>query len=110
MGKKNGPALNTPVTESHLYKELGLVVAYYYLIYEAAKLVLKTMDKPKYYVKRVHGIVTAVASVLRGSPPHDGFHPHSRRFRGFGLHLALTYAPSPSLPLPLLSLVFYNTP
>ncbi len=45
------------MTESHLYKELGLIVAYYYLIYEAAKLVLKTVDKFKYYVKIVHGII-----------------------------------------------------
>jgi hypothetical protein len=43
--------------ESHLSKELRLIIACCYLVYKAARLVLKTIDKFKYYMKFVHSII-----------------------------------------------------
>jgi hypothetical protein len=42
--------------ESHLRRELGLIVAYRYPVYETTRLVLETVDKFKYHVKEAHGI------------------------------------------------------
>jgi len=42
--------------ESYLYRELRPTVAYRHLIYEAAGLVLKTVNEFKYYMKVIYGI------------------------------------------------------
>ena len=42
--------------ESYLRREPGLIVAYRYLVYKATRLVLKTMDEFKYYVKKEYSI------------------------------------------------------
>jgi hypothetical protein len=42
--------------KSHLRREVGLTVACHYLVYKAARLVLKTMNEFKYYVQVMHSI------------------------------------------------------
>ncbi len=43
--------------KSHLYKELGLIITYYYPVYKAIRLVLGTIGEFKYYIKNNYNII-----------------------------------------------------